>query len=203
MRGRYKKWAAPFLNEHPEFVIETVNKEDGFFKANPLYLEIGAGKGDFVLGMALRGGNFLALERDVSVCGHLGKRIADEERNNIKISPKDFDDIYPSLKGLKFKTIFLNFSDPWPKKKHWKRRLTTKERLTKMASILEDGGEIRFKSDNLSLYEFTKEEAVKAKLNITLDEPNYVFDEKDDVMSEYERNFREQGLPIHRLFIKR
>jgi tRNA (guanine-N7-)-methyltransferase len=98
--------------------------------------------------------------------------------------------------------IYLNFSDPWPKKRHWKRRLTTKERLLKMASLLKEDGEIRFKSDNLPLYEYTLEQAPLAGLNVVTSTDHYQLAE-DDVLTEYEKQFREQGKPITRIVLKK
>jgi len=202
MRARHKKWAAPFLEEHPELVLTSIEEDDHFWSA-PLFLEIGAGKGDFSLGLSSKyiDHHILALERDTSISGLFAKKAIAAETKNLRIAPVDFDFIFEEIKDLRFEKIFLNFSDPWPKKKHWKRRLTTMGRLSQMASLLKEGGEIRFKSDNDSLYAFTKEEAIKANLVIQKDEPNYVFDENDDFLSEYEKGFRAEGKPIHRLIL--
>lgn len=200
MRGRYKKWAAPYLSAHPEIAISSWDPADPFFAVPPLYLEVGAGKGDFVLTMAVaHPGHYLALERDISVCGILGKKVAESGLTNIKVAALDFDVASENLRPYAFDAIYLNFSDPWPKKKHWKRRLTVSSRLLVMMSLLKDGGFIIFKSDNEILYEFTKEEALKTPLSLLEDQPDYLFDEKSDAMSEYEQNFRAMGAPIHRL----
>lgn len=200
MRARHKRWAEPYLEEHPDIVILNLADHVSFFASSPLYLEIGAGKGDFVLSMAEKGGNWVALERETSICGLLSKKVVDSGKKNILVYPSDFDAVTEALKAYAFDGIYLNFSDPWPKKKHWKRRLTTASRLFMMASLLKEGGHLYFKSDNLALYEFTKDEANKvAGLRLILDQPNYAFDAAGDAMSEYERNFRREGLPIHRL----
>jgi tRNA (guanine-N7-)-methyltransferase len=200
VRARHKAWAEPYLEAHPEIVLSEVKAQAAFLSSRPLYLEIGAGKGDFVLGMAARGGNWIALERESSIAGLLAKKVVLSERTNIRVYPIDFDAAIETLKGYAFEGIYLNFSDPWPKKRHWKRRLTTANRLKAMADFLVPGGRLAFKSDNLALYEFTKEEAGKIpSLALVEDQPDYAFDEMTDAMSEYERNFRSQGLPIHRL----
>lgn len=201
MRARHKRWALPFLEEHGDLCLKELPLDSPFYEKGPLYMEIGAGKGDFVVAMAAKGGNWLALERDISVSGLLAKKIIASELTNIHLMAEDFDDVYPKLKKASFAGIFLNFSDPWPKKKHWKRRLTTKERLEKMSALLARDGKIYFKTDNDSLYEFTKEEALKDKLKIELDEPNYLVEDPFDAPTEYERNFRAEGMPIHRLII--
>ncbi len=205
MRGRFKKWAAPYLDEHDGVVIKEIKAEDPFFKADKLYLEVGSGKGDFVLGISQkREGNYLALERDVSISGILAKKVVESEIANIRVMNDDFDNVYEAIKDtLKFDIIFLNFSDPWPKKKHWKRRLTTRIRLQNMMNILKDGGEIRIKTDNDDLYAFTKEEAETLPLIKVFDTDNYEYDDSDDAMSEYERNFRSMGKNINRLVYRK
>ncbi len=205
MRGRYKKWAKPYLEEHPDLVLSSIQKEDPFFQAAPLALEIGAGKGDFVLQMAQKypETHFLALERDLSVCGIMAKKIEAAEVTNIRVMNADFDRVHDSFQGLKFQTIYLNFSDPWPKKRHEKRRLTTADRLEKMAKLLTENGEIRIKTDNDILYAFTLEQKVDKVLTMVDHQDQYVFDESTDAMSEYERNFRSQGKAIHRIVYRK
>lgn len=206
MRGRYKKWALPYLGEHPEVVLPSIDWENPFFKgAEHLSFEVGAGKGDFVLGMArlYPDRRFLAIERDVSVAGILAKKVVESGLTNIRIMNEDFDELQESLLPERFDIIYLNFSDPWPKKRHEKRRLTTANRLNKMAELLKNGGEIRFKSDNDILYAFTEEQLPEVKLNLVADIAEYAFDPSDDAMSEYERNFRGEGKPIHRIILKK
>ncbi len=205
MRGRFKKWAAPYLDEHDGVVLKEIKIDDPYFQAEKLYLEVGSGKGDFVLGLSTkREGNFLALERDVSISGILAKKVVESEISNIRVMNEDFDNVYEAINGkLKFDIIFLNFSDPWPKKKHWKRRLTTRVRLQNMMNILKDGGEIRIKTDNDDLYAFTKEEAETLPLEKLFDTDNYEYDDSDDAMSEYERNFRSIGKNINRLVYRK
>ena len=148
-------------------------------------------------------GHYLALEREISVLGTAGKKVLEKGLSNIRLYGKDFDDAYEEMKELRFDSVFLNFSDPWPKKKHRKRRLTTKERLQKMASLLKEGGSIVVKTDNVSLYEFTLEQAEAAGLDVVYKTEDYLFDEENDAMSEYGRNFRSPGVKIHRLILKK
>lgn len=200
MRARHKAWAEPYLSAHPEIVISDPKVFETFLSTHPLYLEIGAGKGDFVLAMAEKGGNWVALERETSIAGLLAKKVVLSGKSNIRVYPIDFDEAVETLKPYSFEGIYLNFSDPWPKKRHWKRRLTTEARLKAMVSLLSQGGLLAFKSDNLDLYEFTKEEALKIpELVLLKEQVDYAFDETKDAMSEYERNFRRENLPIHRL----
>lgn len=203
MRGRYKKWASPFLEAHPEIVFDVVDPKDPFFSYSPLFLEIGIGKGDFILGMQSKlPGHYLGLEKDVSVMGMAAKKVVESGATSIKLCADDFDNVYENIKELRFDVIFLNFSDPWPKARHKKRRLTFGPRLLKIVSLLKEGGEIRFKTDNDDLYAYTLEQIEETKLHIVLRQDEYQFDETLDAMSEYERNFRSVGKSIHRLIIK-
>lgn len=204
MRGRYKKWAEPFLKEHQELAIDHFDEGDPFL-SSPLYLEIGAGKGDFALALLENNPNvhYLALERDVSIAGTFAKKAVNKGTSNLRICPTDFDALFPSLGSVKFNRIYLNFSDPWPKKRHEKRRLTTLVRLKEMLSLLVNGGEIRIKTDNDGLYAFTLEQIALGNLNMVLNEEDYKERASDDYESEYERNFRSIGKSIHRIIIKK
>lgn len=203
MRARKKAWADPYLEAHGEVVIEEIDKDDEFFLSTPLYLEVGVGKGDFIVGMAsCHPGNYLGLERDSNVLAVACKKaVAKGLENRVRLMRIDFDDALEGLQGLKFNAIFLNFSDPWPKRRHWKRRLTERKRLLNMVGLLSENGEIRVKTDNIDLYRFTLEEAAEAGLKIVLQEEEYIFDEEHDIMSEYESRFRAEGNPIHRVII--
>lgn len=204
MRGRFKKWAPSYLENEAGFAIKTIEKEDSFWDSS-ICLEIGSGKGDFIIGMASKHPDihYLGLERDVSVCGLMAKKIAATELSNVRISNSDFDFFEEELSKLSFDKIYLNFSDPWPKKRHEKRRLTTKGRIEKMASLLKEGGELLIKTDNDNLYEFTKEEMPTDIFENIYDSFDYQFDEENDCMSEYERNFRSQGKSVHRLVYRK
>ncbi len=204
MRGHHKKWAAPFLQEHPEICLQEINADDAFLKASPLYLEIGMGKGDFLMDMSSRfPGNYLGLEREISILGMAAKKAVALEKKNVRLIGEDFDFVYDGLPLSSFDIIYLNFSDPWPKRRHWKRRLTTKERLNKMGSLLKEEGLIKIKTDNDDLYAFTLENAPLAKLETLVDEEDYQFDKESDSMSEYEASFRSQGKKIHRIILKK
>lgn len=205
MRGRYKKWAMPFLEEHKELVLTSLDPNDSFFLSPSLHLEIGAGKGDFVIGMANKSPNvnFLAIERDTSIAGILAKKVSLSELPNIRVINGDFDILYEELTKLKFSCIYLNFSDPWPKKRHEKRRLTHHKRLEMLEKLLKDDGILKIKTDNDSLYFFTLEEIKESPFEIVINDENYIFDEENDVQSEYEKNFRSTGKEIHRIYLKK
>ena len=206
MRGRHKAWAAPLLSDHPELAVHHIDASSPFFQNHPLALEIGIGKGDFILDRASKNPNthFLGLERDVSIMGMAAKKILGAELKNVLLCPEDLDTVEEELRPLKFETIYLNFSDPWPKKRHEKRRLTFLPRLQKIGDLLEEGGLLRIKTDNDNLYAFTLEQIQGLKgLAMIVNEEDYLFDEAGDSMSEYERNFRSLGHKIHRIILKK
>ncbi len=202
MRGRSKPWAVPYLREHPELVYAEIPENDAYLSSTPVYLEIGMGKGDFLIGMsAKKEGHFLGIERDLSVLATAAKKIESLARENIRLVGGDFDDLYEGLSTYRFDEVYLNFSDPWPKKRHAKRRLTEANRLKKIASLLKDGGRIVMKTDNPILYEYTLEQVPLAGLKFESFTDHYEFDEESDAMSEYEARFRAEEKPIHRLII--
>ena len=202
MRGRSKPWAKPYLSAHEELVFPEIKADEPFLDYQPKYLEIGMGKGDFIIAMSQKQqGHYLGLERDLSILATAAKKIESLELNNVRLLGGDFDDLYESLSLYRFDIIYLNFSDPWPKKRHAKRRLTEASRLARIASLLVDNGRIVIKTDNPILYEFTLEQIPLAKLQLVEETDHYVFDERNDAMSEYERRFREVGKPIHRIVV--
>ena len=100
-------------------------------------------------------------------------------------------------------SIYLNFSDPWPKKRHEKRRLTYITFLNQYYRILKKGGRLYFKSDNDELYEYTKEELKLTKFKVVSDQENYQFDAETDFITEYENKFRSAGKSIHRIILEK
>ena len=204
MRVRYKQWAVDYLKDNPSLAIESIDLSYPFFK-KPISLEIGSGKGEFILTMAKKypNHNFLAVERNRSIAGMMAKKINDEEIKNVLVCPMDIAKIFEQIPNNFFDNIYLNFSDPWPKKKHAKRRLTYIDFLNKYYDFLKDGGHIYFKSDNDSLYEFTLEEIQKSKFKLVLSEFDYRFDEEHDALTGYEAKFRELGQSIHRIILEK
>ena len=203
MRARRKKWVGPYLEEHPELSGDAFNSAD-FAAKTPLFLEIGIGKGDFIVSQSSKiPGTYIGLERDDMVLSIAHKKILSAERENCFVYVCDFDYLYEKMKSLRFDIIYLNFSDPWPKKRHEKRRLTFAPRLANIASLLADGGEIRIKTDNDQLFEFTLEQAATLPLILVSSTTDYQLDEENDSQSEYEAAFRSKGKNINRVVYKK
>lgn len=205
MRVKYKPWAVQYLVDHPEVAKEKFDPNDDFFKAPKIALEIGSGKGDFILTLAKRNPDthYVSVEVIRSVAGVLAKKIVDNKMDNILLYPIDIEFLFEAIPDGFFDVIYLNFSDPWPKKKHAKRRLTFHKFLDQYHRLLKDNGKVIFKTDNTGLYEFSMEEFKNSKfINISFID-DYVFDETNDAMTEYETKFRAEGKIIHKIIAQR
>lgn len=200
MRSRRKKWALPFINENKDIFIEDFASNEDFF-SSPLYLEIGTGKGDFILNMSLiQKGHYIGIEKDLSIAAIAGRKVKENNNKDIKLINDDFDNVFEELSKYKFDAIYLNFSDPWPKLKHHKRRLTYSSRLNNMSSLLNKDGKIYIKTDNADLFSFTLEQIPSTDLAILSEDNDYKLLD-NDVETEYEKQFRSLGIPIHRLIL--
>ena len=172
--------------------------EDLFNNDNDICLEIGMGKGNFLLGMCLNHPdiNYIGVEKYSSVICSAIKKINEYELDNLKILNIDIMDIPQYLYG-KIKTIYLNFSDPWPKKRNTKRRLTSENFLKLYDNLFKDKKQIILKTDNNDFYEFSKESLLSYGykiINETYDLHNS--DITDSPKTEYEEKFSSQGVKI-------
>ena len=176
----------------------------------PLCLEIGCGKGAFACGMAALHPEycFLAIERvsDVMIAAlERADPLSSERSDNLRFMIADANDLEACFAAESIDTIYLNFSDPWPKKGYYKRRLTYRVFLDMYFKILVPGGALRFKTDNRPLFEFTLEELAATGRTpefVTYDLHNSPYAE-GNVMTEYETNFVSQGMPIHALCVRK
>ena len=201
MRTKFKAWAEPFINEHPEAMclFDKLNDEGSY------YLEIGSGKGQFLLDMALKFPKlkFIGVEKNVTCAGFTAKKLVENQISNAKLVFADAQQMTPSIKDDSVEGIFLNFSDPWPKKRHTKRRLTSELFLKEYYRILKKGAKLIFKTDNYDLFTYSLE--IIQSSDFKLVEANYSYDGKDnfDATTEYEANFRSQNMPIYRLILEK
>ena len=175
--------------------------KDVFGNDKPIHIEIGMGKGDFIIGMAKNNPNinFIGIEMYDSVIVKAVQKLENEELDNLKLIRMDarlIEDVFDKEIDL----IYLNFSDPWPKPRAAKQRLTHERFLNRYENIFKDKKTIFMKTDNTALFEFSIESlsefGYKLK-NISLDLHNSDF--KNNVMTEYERKFSEKGIKINRL----
>ncbi len=209
MRARKKKHGAERLAAAAEVLCydkEAIkaNPQSPFDCARPLCLEIGCGKGKFSCEMAEAHAdvNFFAMEKveDVMVCA-VEKALAREggARKNLRFIVGDAKELCEWFAPHTFDCIFLNFSDPWPKKGYYKRRLTYREFLEIYKTLLKEDGILRLKTDNVGLFDFSLEEFEAAGMEVvkmSRDLHNSEYNE-GNIMTEYETNFSSQGMPIN------
>ena len=200
MRTKFKAWTEPYLNEHKEVTIDVITLAS-FDK--PFYLEIGSGKGQFLATMAKKypDKTFIGIERNVTCAGFTAKKLVEDEIQNAKIMWENADRVLIDLKDECIDTIFLNFSDPWPKKRHAKRRLTATQYLAAYYRILKKDGKVIIKTDQKDLYDFTLENLEESKFQVTFKTEDYQELDDFDTLTEYEESFREEGLPIYRIIL--
>ena len=202
MRTKYKAWAKPYIEEHPEIAITASELNE---MGKPFHLEIGSGKGQFLLDMAKNNPDlfFVGIERNVTCAGFTAKKLVENEIQNAKLVCDNAERYLLELNDAKVQNIFLNFSDPWPKKRHSKRRLTAPQFLETYYRILVEGGRIIIKTDQKDLYDFTLENIQESKFKLVFNTENYAELDSFDVMTEYEKDFREEGLPIYRIILEK
>ena len=179
-----------------------------FGNDHPVHIEIGMGKGQFIMQLAKDHPdiNYIGIERYSSVLLRALQKMEVEPLPNIRFLCMDASMITEVFDKEEVAKIYLNFSDPWPKERHAKRRLTSRQFFERYDKILARNGVVEFKTDNDDLFAFSMEEVAEA--GWTLDA--HTFDLHHDpvlnegnVMTEYEEKFSSLGHPIHKLIARR
>ena len=205
MRIRKKAWENDEIINNIHVIDEPENLKgkwnEYFGNENPIYIEIGCGKGRFIAQNAINNPdvNYIGIERQTTIIAIAARKITDE-MGNIALIQGDAETLSDLFAEDEISRIYLNFSDPWPKKKWRKRRLTYRSFLELYKSILCGDKEIFMKTDNTILFEFSLNEFLECgwKLsNISLDLSNSNIE--DNIMTEYEERFSNLGQPIYRL----
>lgn len=191
-----------------EFVIQDEESMKGkwrekFGNDNPIHIEIGMGKGKFIIQLAKENPNinYIGVEKFSSVLVRAIEKQTEEQLPNLFFIRMEAEYIGNVFEKGEVDYIYLNFSDPWPKDRHAKRRLTSVQFLERYKGVLANGGGITFKTDNRPLFDFTLEQIDEAgwvKENVTFDLHNSPYVE-GNVMTEYEQKFSELGNPICRV----
>lgn len=182
-----------------------------FGNKNPVHIEIGMGKGRFILNMAKKypNINFIGIERYSSVLLRAIEKYDTQEFHdlkNIRFVCMDARNIGDVFTEGEVKKIYLNFSDPWPKARHAKRRLASVEFLKRYESVLAPDGVVEFKTDNTGLFNFSLEQVREAGWVLrafTYDLHRHVEMNKGNIMTEYEEKFSSRGNPINKLIAAR
>lgn len=206
MRMRNKPWAEDFLLEHEDIVSIDLSRKGNiqswFDKVQPIHIEVGSGMGRFITEMAKAnpGINYIGIERDKNVMIRIVEKAIEQNINNLRLLTIDAEHLTELFNPGEIDRIYLNFSDPWPKTRHAKRRLTHANFLKVYEAILQEDGEIHFKTDNQGLFEFSIESMSQygmflknINLNLHENEP------EDNIKTEYEEKFSAKGFRINRL----
>lgn len=207
MRLRHKPWAEAKLKDYPQYMVLDPKVWKGrwqerFEKQQPLYIEIGSGKGKFVIEMAKKYPkiNFIGIELHTSVIVSALEKQIEEELPNLQLLQVNANELKDFFEKGEVDRIYLTFSDPWPKNRHEKRRLTFFAFLKIYEYILNVNGELHFKTDNQGLFEYSVISFSNYGMTIKelyLDLHNS--DLKDNVMTEYEEKFSKKGNRIYKV----
>ncbi len=175
-----------------------------FKNNNPIHIEIGMGKGDFIIESAKRyhNINFIGIEKYDSVIVRAIQKSNELELNNLKIVRMDAQNLLDIL-DKEIDTIYLNFSDPWPKARHAKRRLTSPVFLSIYDQIFKNTKNIIMKTDNINLFNYSLETLKEANYEIIYQTNNLDCLSDDNIMTEYETRFHEKGIKINKLIAKK
>lgn len=208
MRLRNKPWAREFMDKHPDLLVSEPVRPTGGWKGEfgndaPIHVEVGTGMGQFIVGMALANPhiNYIGIEHfDNVIVSALEKAIEAGKPSNLRLFRMNGKDLTNVFHVGEIERVYLNFSDPWPKSRHEKRRLTYRTFLQLYETILIPGGEIHFKTDNRRLFEYSLVsmsqygmKLVDVSLDLHAEMP------EDNIMTEYEEKFSAKGHPIYRL----
>ena len=204
MRLRHRKWGDEFLLENKNLIKDKDNLDQdfiNFINHDNLRLEIGVGRGDFIVQMALANPNvyFLGVEMSSMALAIAGKKVLENEIKNVLLINIDMHYLFEKIGENKFDVIYLNFSDPWPKKRQHKRRLTYPTCLNEYYKELKKDGKVIFKTDNDLLFEDSIPYFEESPLEIISITRDYAVLDNDDKMTEYEKKFRGLNTPIKRL----
>ena len=215
MRLRNIPGADDFIQKHP-VAIKNEKEQKGkwdvlFGNLNPIHIEIGMGKGQFLLQLAKRNPevNYIGIERYSSVLLRALEKFDTEEfreLQNISFICMDAFELPEVFERGEVAKIYLNFSDPWPKARHARRRLTSTRFFEQYDKVLAEDGVVEFKTDNRPLFEFSLEQVEEANWKLVAHTFDLHHDESmnaGNVMTEYEEKFSSMGNPIHKLIATR
>lgn len=208
MRQRNVKNLEERIESNGTYLVSDPKEMKGHWHAlfgndRPIFLEIGCGKGRFIMTKAANSPdkNFIAVEGQSNVMLRALEKAEENKLENIRLFIDYIDHLEDYFERGELDGIYLNFSDPWPKARHDKRRLTYHKRLENYFRILDDDGFVEFKTDNVALFDFTLEEiqlagleAIEQTRDLHHEGGKY---ESGQVTTEYEEKFKSVGKPIH------
>lgn len=212
MRLRYKPWANDYIKNNPKLFLNSyINKSELYELFNQfdnINIEVGCGKGQYILEKAKNNPQnlYIAIEKFESVIVFGAKELEKNKLNNLKFYSGDIKELKDNEKFTnQINEIYINFSDPWPKKRHKKRRLTSEFFLNIYYNFLKENGEVIQKTDNDNLFEYSvKEVANDCRFNIEKILLDLHESDTENIKTEYEKKFSSLGFKIKYMkFIKR
>ena len=199
--------------ENSEYVVQDEKSKRGcwsevFGRKAPLHIEVGMGKGQFMMQLALQNPdiNYVGIEMYSSVLLRAVQKMEEAPMDNLRFIRMDAREIEEVFDKGEVDKIYLNFSDPWPKDRHAKRRLPSRQFLARFDQILKREGNLEFKTDNRDLFDFAVEEVEPAGWKIDAITYDLHHDEvmnKGNILTEYEEKFSSKGNPIYKYIISR
>lgn len=210
---RNRKYEEKLFNDTNLFVInpsKNINtwKDSVFKNNNELHIEIGCGKGDFIDTLSKKNDNinYIAIDKFPTVLYKTLSKVNNDVRTNLKIVSIDAKELNSIFGSGEVDKIYLNFSDPWPKKQHEKNRLTNPNFLNIFFNILKTNGLIEFKTDNDLLFNYTVDIIKSGKMKIHYISYDLYNDEKEmesNVQTEYERKWHQAGKTIKKVIFSK
>jgi tRNA (guanine-N7-)-methyltransferase len=204
MRIRKKTWSSEVFERHQQIIIEDFSEYKGRWKevlnVDTLRLEIGTGKGDYWHGLAALypKDGIVAMERDYTVASMALRKFDEGDYGNQRFIFDDAKSLDTMFDTKEIDILHLNFSDPWPKKRHVKRRLTHESKLALYHRLLNDEGEIWMKTDNVGLFEYSLVNVAQHGFKLVDVSVDFRRQDNVDPYTEYERKFSDLGQPIYR-----
>lgn len=212
MRLRNIPAAAPAIAES-EYCIKNATELKGIWNSvfendSPIHIEIGMGKGRFIMELATKNPdiNYIGMERYDSVLYRALQKMEEQPLPNLRFLCEDATLLPDFFEKGEISKIYLNFSDPWPKDRHAKRRLTSRQFLDRYDQVLSDDGQIEFKTDNQGLFDFSLDEVEQSKWNLDAVTRDLHHDSQlceGNIMTEYEEKFSSMGNLIYKMIISR
>ena len=205
MRLRKKPHTDEKLKLFEDFVtvgeVQPIKKDS----ERELFVELGTGMGDFITKIAEKNPqiNFIGLEVEKTCVLAAARKVREKNLNNVRLIVFDVNNITELFGEHEVDRLYINFCDPWPKKRHAKRRLTHERFLEMYRKILKTGGEIFFKTDNRGLFDFSLEQFAAAGLEVR-DVTNdlHANEPPENIRTEYENKFSAAGVPINFCIVK-
>ena len=176
-----------------------------FGNHNPIHVELGTGKGDFIAQIAEKNPaiNFVGLELEPTVVLAAARKISAKNLTNVRLAVFNISSIAEIFAAGEVDRLYINFCDPWPKKRHAKRRLTHIMFLEMYKKILAPAAEIHFKTDNRGLFDFSLEQFAAAGFTVSeVTNDLHAAEPSENIRTEYETRFSALGVPINRLVAK-